>query len=88
MLREMLRHSRRSAIKRCKSGTFGVIGRLDRTQEVVGSSPTSSMKDLLMQVFCFCGEYGERLEVGETVGAGSVISLDFSCIYTSLRSRR
>jgi hypothetical protein len=27
--------------------------RLDRTQEVVGSSPTGSIKDLLMRVSCF-----------------------------------
>jgi hypothetical protein len=44
LLREMLRHSRRSAIKRCKRGAFGVRGRLDRTQEVAGSSPASSIK--------------------------------------------
>jgi hypothetical protein len=38
----MLRHSRGSPIKRCKRGTFGIRGRLDRTQEVAGSSPASS----------------------------------------------
>jgi hypothetical protein len=43
----------RSPIKRCKRITFGVRGRLDRTQEVAGSSPASSMKDLQTQVFCF-----------------------------------
>ena len=53
LLREMLRHSRRSLIKRCKRGTFDVRGRLDRTQEVAGSSPASSMKDLQKQVSRF-----------------------------------
>jgi hypothetical protein len=48
-----LRHSRRSPIKRCISGTLRVGGRLDRTQEVAGSSPASSMKGLQTQVFCF-----------------------------------
>jgi hypothetical protein len=39
----MLRHSRSSAIKRRKRVIFGVSGRLDRTQEVAGSSPASSI---------------------------------------------
>jgi hypothetical protein len=30
-------------LKRCKRGAFGVRGRLDRTQEVAGSSPASSI---------------------------------------------
>ena len=35
-------------------GAIAQLGeRLDRTQEVAGSSPASSMKDLLTQVFCF-----------------------------------
>jgi hypothetical protein len=46
----MLRQSRRSATKRRKRGTFRVRGQLDRTQEVAGSSPASSMKDLQMPI--------------------------------------
>jgi hypothetical protein len=49
----MLWHSRRSPIKRCKRITFGVRGRLDRTQEVAGSSPASSMKDLQTRSLLF-----------------------------------
>ena len=58
----MLRDSRRSPIKRCKRSAFGVRGRLDRTQEVAGSSPASSMKDLQMLVFCSWSGHEERLE--------------------------
>jgi hypothetical protein len=43
------------AMKRCKRTTFDVRGRLDRTQEVAGSSPASSMKDLQKRVLRFLG---------------------------------
>ena len=37
----------------CPFGAIAQLGeRLDRTQEVAGSSPASSMKDLQRQVFC------------------------------------
>ena len=46
-------------------GAIAQLGeRLDRTQEVAGSSPASSMKDLLMRVLCSLVT-PKRLDVGE-----------------------
>src|SRR4029453_1539627 len=44
LLREMLRRSRRSPMKRCKRSTFDVRGRLDRNLEVAGSDPASGIE--------------------------------------------
>jgi hypothetical protein len=44
MLREKLRHPRRSPEKRCKDAVSFPRKPLDRTQEVAGSSPASSTK--------------------------------------------
>jgi hypothetical protein len=59
-------------------------GRLNRTQEVAGSSPASSMEDLQKQASVFWIEYGERLfesrrsrrgEFGMHLGASSLLIL-------------
>jgi hypothetical protein len=45
MLRELLRHPRRSPEKRCTKTGSHSKERVDRTQEVAGSSPASSMRN-------------------------------------------
>jgi hypothetical protein len=47
MLREMLRHSRRSPEKRSKEAGSHPEEQMDRTQEVAGSSPASSIPNPL-----------------------------------------
>jgi hypothetical protein len=54
MLGEMLRGLAGEA-KTAQPREFTAIEWLDRTQEVAGSSPASSMKDLQKQIFCFLG---------------------------------
>jgi hypothetical protein len=56
VLREMLRHSSRSPETRCKQASSRSEERLDRTQEVAGSSPASSTYEIASPLRKVIGE--------------------------------